>query len=124
MRKVRRRDTQPEIALRSELHRRGFRYFVDRAPLAWSRRKADLVFPRVRLAVFIDGCFWHGCPAHVDWPKSNALWWRAKIAATKARDREIDAALLGAGWHVTRAWEHDDPYEIADQLESLLRSLQ
>src|SRR4051794_36134828 len=82
MQRQRTRDTAPEIALRSELHRRGLRYRVDAAPLPELRRRADVVFRSARLAVFVDGCFWHGCPDHGVQPRANAEWWRGKLART------------------------------------------
>lgn len=104
MRAQRRRDTAPEVALRRELHRRGARFFVDRAPLPGLRRRADLVFPRKHVAVYVDGCFWHSCPQHATFPKNNAQWWADKLAANVVRDRDTDARLEAAGWHVVRVW--------------------
>lgn len=121
MKAVRRRDTKPELALRTELHRRGLRYFVDRAPLPGFRRRADLVFPRARVAVYVDGCFWHGCPIHGTWPKNNADWWKAKIEANQQRDRDTDTALQAAGWITVRVWEHEDPVSAADRVAAAVR---
>lgn len=120
MRKQRRRDTAPEVALRRELHRRGARFFVDRAPLPGLRRRADLVFPRKRVAVYVDGCFWHSCPQHATSPKNNAQWWADKLAANVVRDRDTDARLADAGWRVLRIWEHEDPIEAADRVQAAL----
>jgi DNA mismatch endonuclease (patch repair protein) len=105
MQRQRQRDTAVELALRSLLHRRGFRFRVH-YPL---RRRADIAFPALRIAVFCDGCFWHGCPEHGTWPKENAAWWRAKIEANQARDEDTDARLVAAGWVAIRVWEHDAP---------------
>jgi DNA mismatch endonuclease, patch repair protein len=117
----RRRDTKPEIALRRELHRRGLRYFVDRAPVKGVRRRADLVFPRRKVAVFVDGCFWHSCPQHATFPKNNAQWWTDKLAANVVRDRDTDARLAEQGWTVIRVWEHEDPLVAAERvLKALL----
>jgi DNA mismatch endonuclease, patch repair protein len=102
-----RRDTIPEVALRRELFRVGLRYRVDAAPVRGLRRKADVVFPGARVAVFVDGCFWHGCPEHVKWPKVNVAWWRRKIEGNQARDRETDARLAAEGWTSLRVWEHE-----------------
>lgn len=121
MRAQRRRDTAPEVALRRELHRRGARFFVDRAPLRGLRRRADLVFPRKRVAVYVDGCFWHSCPQHATSPKNNAQWWADKLAANVVRDRDTDARLAVAGWQVVRIWEHEDPAEAADRVQAALR---
>ena len=120
MQNARRRDTKPEIALRSELHGRGLRFFVDRAPLAGSRRRADIVFPRGRVAVYIDGCFWHGCPMHATWPKANAAWWREKIERNRARDVDTDAKLRAAGWIPVRVWEHEPASVAADSIVAVL----
>lgn len=115
------RDTRPERLLRSELHRRGLRFRIDRAPLGALRRRADIVFARPRVAVFVDGCFWHACPLHGTQPKHNAEWWRAKLERNRARDRDTDAALVAADWRVVRAWEHEDPADVADRVEVLVR---
>lgn len=98
--------TQPELAIRSAVHRRGRRFFTNRRPVPYLRRTADLVFPRFRLAVFIDGCFWHGCPAHGSAPKTNADFWSAKIERNRERDSETDRILEAEGWTVLRIWEH------------------
>lgn len=122
MRAQRRRDTAPEVALRRELHRRGARFFVDRAPLPGLRRRADLVFPRKHVAVYVDGCFWHSCPQHATSPKNNAQWWADKLAANVVRDRDTDTRLAAAGWSVVRIWEHEDPAEAADRVQAALRT--
>ena len=113
---MKRRDTKPELRLRSELHRRGFRFFVDRAPMQGVRRRADLVFPRRRVAVYVDGCFWHGCPLHGTWPKNNADWWRRKIQRNQERDLDTDQRLQDAGWIVVRVWEHEGAMGAADRV--------
>lgn len=116
------RDTQPERALRSAVHRRGLRFRVDRRPVEKLRRRADLVFVGARVAVFLDGCFWHACPQHLNWPKNNAAWWRQKLEANRRRDRETDAALRAAGWEVVRVWEHEDAEAAADRVEMIVRA--
>jgi DNA mismatch endonuclease (patch repair protein) len=116
------RDTKPELALRRELHRRGRRFFVDRAPLKGLRRRADLVFPRRRVAVYVDGCFWHSCPAHGTRPRNNAEWWAAKLAGNVARDRDTDTRLREAGWAVVRVWEHEEPGAAADRVDQALHA--
>lgn len=121
MRRNPRRDTRPEAALRSELHRRGLRFRKDlpiRAPDRVVR--ADIVFTRARLAVFVDGCFWHACPIHGTEPQANTDYWRPKLARNVARDRAVDQALTEAGWRVLRAWEHEDPAEVAGRVELTL----
>ncbi|OUS89471.1 very short patch repair endonuclease [Rhodococcus sp. NCIMB 12038] len=121
MRAQRRRDTAPELALRRELHRRGVRYFVDRAPMKGVRRRADLVFPRRKVAVYVDGCFWHSCPQHATFPKNNAQWWADKLAGNVTRDRDTDSTLTDAGWTVVRIWEHENPVVAADRVQAALR---
>ena len=117
MRAQARRDTAPELALRRELHRRGLRFFVDRAPLAGMRRRADLLFPRRKVAVYVDGCFWHCCPTHGTQPRNNADWWRAKLDGNVTRDRDTDSRLHDAGWTVVRIWEHENPLEAANRVQ-------
>ncbi|SUA75117.1 Very short patch repair protein [Nocardia otitidiscaviarum] len=114
MARQRRAGTAPEIALRRELHRRGARFFVDRAPMRGLRRRADIVFPRRKVAVYVDGCFWHSCPEHATFPKNNAEWWAEKLAGNVARDRDTDARLREAGWTVVRVWEHERAESAAD----------
>ena len=117
----RRRDTTIELAVRRELHRRGRRFRVDFAPDPTNRRRrADIVFTRARVSVFLDGCFWHGCPEHYIEPKSNASYWRPKIERNRARDLETTAQLQEQGWKVLRFWEHEPPDVIADQVEEEL----
>jgi DNA mismatch endonuclease (patch repair protein) len=116
MRANRRADTKPEQALRSELHRRGLRFRKDRLVRVGELRvKVDIVFPRRRVAVFVDGCFWHGCPEHGHVPRANSAYWGLKLARNAARDQRTTESLRGAGWQVIRLWEHtpaDDAAEI------------
>ncbi|GAB2753418.1 very short patch repair endonuclease [Salinifilum aidingensis] len=122
MRRTGRRDTRPELRLRRELHRRGLRYLVDASPKGTNRRRrADILFRGARIAVFVDGCFWHSCPEHAHLPKSNREWWRRKLAGVVRRDRDTDAELTTAGWLVVRVWEHEDPGTAADRIERLVR---
>ena len=116
----RKRDTRPELALRSELHRRGYRYRIDKKPLETLRCRADIVFRRQKVAVFVDGCFWHGCPDHGTNPKTNAPYWSAKIARNMERDRLNDAELREAGWTVVRVWEHELAANAAGKIARLL----
>ena len=116
-----RRDTKPELAVRRLLHARGLRYRVDLAPLKGYRRRADVVFTRKRIAIFIDGCFWHGCPLHYRVPGTNAGYWEPKIARNVERDAETTVALVEAGWRVLRYWEHVPAAEIADDVEREVR---
>jgi DNA mismatch endonuclease (patch repair protein) len=111
----RRADTRPERALRSELHRRGLRFRKDMLIAEEGVRvKADIVFPRRRLAVFVDGCFWHGCQEHGRRPRVNARYWEAKLARTRQRDERVTKALSAAGWTVLRFWEHEPMVDDAD----------
>ena len=122
MQAQRARDTAPEMRVRRLLHARGLRYRVDRPPLQGLRRRADLVFTRAKVAVYVDGCFWHGCPDHGNRPRANAEWWSAKLAANRARDEDTDRKLSLAGWAVVRAWEHEDPAVVADTVQGLVRA--
>jgi DNA mismatch endonuclease (patch repair protein) len=116
-----RRDTPAELRLRSELHRAGLRYRVDRRVLTGTRRRADIVFTAARVAVFVDGCFWHGCPDHGSWPKRNAVWWKEKIESNRRRDADTDARLEAEGWVSVRVWEHEDAGTAAARIVGLVR---
>ncbi|WP_137989119.1 very short patch repair endonuclease [Streptomyces vilmorinianum] len=107
MSKQRSRNTDVEMALRRALHASGFRYRVHRRPLKGVRREADIVFGPAKVAVFVDGCFWHGCPEHATWPKRNSMFWREKIEKNRERDANTDARLQEAGWVSLRVWEHE-----------------
>jgi len=115
------RDTSPELAVRQLLHATGLRYRVDFAPLG-GRRRADIVFTRKRVAVFIDGCFWHGCPIHATRPKTNADYWGPKLDRNVERDLETTASLESAGWTVLRFWEHEAPTNVAEAISKAVRS--
>jgi DNA mismatch endonuclease (patch repair protein) len=123
MRANRRCDTRPEVALRSALHRRGLRFRKD-APIVAEQRKArvDIAFPRQRVAVFVDGCFWHRCPQHGTEPRANATYWQAKLDRNQARDATVNLALESCGWTVIRVWEHEDPNRAAAAIEEIVRS--
>jgi DNA mismatch endonuclease, patch repair protein len=121
MARVARRDTRPELELRRALHARGLRYRVDATPVKTLRGRADILFPRSLVAVYVDGCFWHSCPTHGVLPKGNREWWREKLAATVKRDRTMEATLRGLGWEVVRVWEHEDPVAAADRIEAVVR---
>jgi len=113
--------TTPELLVRRELHRRGLRYRVN-APLpGLPRRRADLTFGRARVAVFIDGCFWHACPEHATWPARNGGWWAAKLRSNVARDRNTDAVLNAIGWLPVRIWEHEDAVTAADTIQEVVQ---
>jgi DNA mismatch endonuclease (patch repair protein) len=114
--------TDPEMALRSELHRRGLRFRKD-LPLRVRDRvvRPDIVFTRARLAVFVDGCFWHACPEHGTQPKANTDYWRPKLERNVTRDLAVNAALAAAGWRVLRAWEHEPVSDVARRVQALVR---
>jgi DNA mismatch endonuclease (patch repair protein) len=120
---ARRRDTSPEVALRRELHSRGRRFRVIFKVPGNRRRTIDIAFPRRRLAVFVDGCFWHGCPDHGNLPSSNHDWWKQKLAANAARDMDTNRILEDAGWTVLRFWEHQSAQEGADIVDATLERL-
>lgn len=121
MTSTRGRDTSAELAVRSAAHRRGLRYRVDAAPLEGVRRRADMLFSARRVAVFIDGCFWHGCPIHYVPPRANASYWAQKVEANRVRDRDTDRRLDANGWLVVRAWEHEDSELVADRIEAAVK---
>jgi DNA mismatch endonuclease (patch repair protein) len=121
MQATRRRDTPCELAVRSALHGLGLRYHVD-CPLPGSRRRADIAFGPARVAVFVDGCFWHGCPEHGTWPKANAAWWRDKIEGNRRRDHDTTQKLTDSGWLVLRFWEHTDPNAAACEIAAIVKS--
>lgn len=121
MSRQRSRDTDPERALRSRLHRLGLRYRLHGRPVKGLRRQADIVFSRARVAVFVDGCFWHQCPEHATSPKANGAWWAAKLAANVARDQDTDRRLAEAGWQVVRVWEHEDMEAAAARVVAVVR---
>nr|WP_233495881.1 very short patch repair endonuclease [Geodermatophilus sp. TF02-6] len=114
------RDTAYELAVRRRLHARGVRYRVDVRPCAQTRARGDLVWKGRRLVVFLDGCFWHGCPSCGHVPHVNRAWWVAKLAGNVARDRRADAVLRAAGWRVLRLWEHEDPDTVVEAICSAL----
>lgn len=117
----RRTDTKPEVAVRSELHRRGLRFRKDLlVRAAGEKARPDIVFTRQRVAVFVDGCFWHQCPEHGTTPKTNVEYWVPKFAANAARDGVVNAALAADGWQVLRFWEHELPSAVADRVEALV----
>jgi DNA mismatch endonuclease, patch repair protein len=122
MRGNRSRDTKPELQLRSCLHALGLRYRVSVRPVSSIRRTADVVFSSVRVAVFVDGCYWHGCPAHYRPAKRNTEFWTEKIETNRRRDFETDRLLEEAGWAVIRVWEHEDPLTAAQGVAEVVRT--
>lgn len=117
------RDTKPELALRRAVFALGLRYNVGKRPIKGVRRTADLVFPRLQLAVFLDGCFWHGCPDHHTVAKTNADFWAQKVATNRRRDSDTDARLEDAGWTVVRIWEHESVDGAARRIASTVQRL-
>jgi DNA mismatch endonuclease (patch repair protein) len=122
MRSTPQRDTPAELRVRRLLHAMGLRYLIDARPLQDSSRRADIVFRRAMVAVFIDGCFWHGCPKHGTWPKTNEHFWREKILANRARDSDTSVRLRQRGWLVVRVWEHEDPTRAAERVARRVRA--
>lgn len=118
MARTRGKDNPRERELRSALHRQGLRFRIHYAAIPGTKRSIDIAFPKWRLAVFCDGCFWHGCPIHATTPKANREWWENKIAANKARDLDTDSRLTNDGWTVLRIWEHVS----VDDATSLVRT--
>ncbi|GAB4100925.1 very short patch repair endonuclease [Sinomonas halotolerans] len=115
------RDTAPELSVRRAVHAMGLRYRVAMRPEKALRRTADLVFTRARVAVFIDGCYWHGCPEHYIEPARNVDYWRPKIARNRERDAETTQLLTEAGWTVLRFWSHEDPAQVAGRIAETVR---
>lgn len=116
------RDTRAELAVRRLVHAAGLRYRVNARPEPDLRRTADLLFTRVRVAVFIDGCYWHGCPEHFSVPATNLDYWSTKISQNQARDLETTALLAAHGWLVLRFWEHEPPTTVAERIAELVQA--
>ncbi len=110
------------MAIRQLLHARGLRYRVAWRIPGMPRRTVDIAFTRARVAVFVDGCFWHSCPIHRTTPASNRAWWESKLATNRARDAATDQHLLGLGWQVLRIWEHEDPAETAERVYDAVKA--
>jgi DNA mismatch endonuclease (patch repair protein) len=115
------RDTKPELAVRSAVHRLGLRFVVHAIPEPGVRRRADLVFRGSKVAVFVDGCFWHCCPEHATFPIAHASYWLPKLAATRARDIDTTERLQDLGWAVVRVWEHEPIEQAAAQIAGVVR---
>lgn len=116
--------TEPELSLREELLSREIIFHENVRPEPSLRFRADFLFETHKLAVFIDGCFWHGCPIHGTWPKANQIWWRSKIEGNRARDARAVEELTSLGWSVMRFWSHDDKGQCADLIERTLGTLE
>ena len=118
---IRRIDTAPELLLRSRLHRAGLRFRKDyRLDVPSRRVRADVVFTRPRVAVFVDGCFWNVCPLHGSQPKTNTSYWGAKLRRNRERDGEVNTALVAAGWVVVLIWEHVSVTEAVAEVKHVL----
>lgn len=115
------RDTTPEVRLRQALHARGLRFRKHYRPCVATRCEVDVAFTRTKVAVLIDGCFWHRCPVHATDPKANGSWWETKLAANVARDRRNDSAMCDAGWTVLRFWEHEGMDHVVEAIELKVR---
>lgn len=113
MANIRQKGTDAEVALRRQLCRIGLRYRIDYEVLKKPRRVADIAFPGRKIAIFVDGCFWHGCPEHASWPKRNAEFWRQKIETNQLRDADTNERLRSLGWTVLRFWSHESPTDAA-----------
>ncbi|MDW9650160.1 DNA mismatch endonuclease Vsr [Sinorhizobium meliloti] len=120
MGRVRQKGTKAELDLRRALHARGLRYRLHVPLLKTPRRVADIVFSNARVAVFVDGCFWHGCPLHGSWPKQNADFWREKIETNRARDADTDQRLESLGWKVIRIWAHENAVDAAERIAQMV----
>ncbi|MDT0308361.1 very short patch repair endonuclease [Streptomyces sp. DSM 44917] len=114
------RNTTPEVAVRRLLHATGHRYRLHRPVPGMRRRTIDIAFPGPKVAVFLDGCFWHGCPEHATHPKANKEWWREKLDRNVSRDRETTQRLTEEGWTVLRFWEHEPSDEVAARISRVV----
>ncbi|WP_409057903.1 very short patch repair endonuclease [Streptomyces sp. SYP-A7185] len=122
MSKQRSRNTKPEVVVRRLLHAAGLRYRLQRRVPGMARNTIDIAFPGPRVAVFIDGCFWHGCPEHATYPKANSAFWREKIDKNALRDTRTTAHLESLGWTVLRFYTHEKPEQVAAQVTAVIRS--
>ncbi|MDF2092583.1 very short patch repair endonuclease [Knoellia sp. 3-2P3] len=114
-------ETAPEMHIRRLLHASGLRYRIHYPVPGRPRRKIDIAFPKARVAVFVDGCYWHACPQHGTMPKSNTEWWQWKLSANTSRDEDTNRVLAEAGWRVMRFWEHESPEQVATAVTRAVR---
>lgn len=119
-----RRDTKPEVALRKALWRAGLRYRVQFKVPGLPRRRVDIAFTRQKVAIQVDGCFWHGCPEHGSQPTRNSEWWTWKIERNQTRDRDTDDRLAELGWQVIHVWEHEEPNSAAARVLATIRAVE
>jgi DNA mismatch endonuclease, patch repair protein len=122
MSKQARAHTEPEVTLRRLLHAAGLRYRVGLAVPGMQRRTIDVAFTRAKVAVFVDGCFWHSCPEHATFPAANKDWWAEKLAGNTARDAATTAHLESLGWRVIRVWEHESMAEVAARVRAAVQT--
>jgi DNA mismatch endonuclease (patch repair protein) len=122
MSRQRRKNTEPEVAIRKILHSMGLRFRVTVPIPGMPRRTIDIAFTRARVAVFVDGCFWHVCPEHATSPAANSQWWSNKLSTNQARDAATNEHLASIGWQVVRIWEHEDPTTAAERIAGAVRS--
>ncbi len=123
MKANRKTGSQPEVLLAHALHRRGLRYRKNQSVATSAGDvRPDLVFSGTRVAVFVDGCFWHRCPIHGNTPRTNSAYWEPKLRRNEERDRDVTAALAADGWTVIRVWEHEPVESAADSVEAVVRS--
>lgn len=122
MRRFKSADTLPEVRVRSALHGQGLRFRIQVPVPELPRRRIDIAFPRQKVAVFIDGCFWHSCPDHGKIPARNGEWWAEKLRKNAHRDMTTNEALMHEGWTVVRAWEHQDAAEVAELVARVVRA--
>lgn len=120
MKAVRRKGTKAELELRAALIELGLDFEINRPPCPGLRREADILFPQERIAVFVDGCFWHGCPIHGTMAKANAQFWKEKIERNKRRDADTNQRLREKGWCVVRVWEHVPPKIAAERIRDIV----
>lgn len=122
MQRVRQSGTDCELRVRKALHKAGLRYRVNIIPEKSLRTRADIVFPRKRIAIFIDGCFWHSCPIHGTLPTKNQSWWTAKLNANRERDERATNLLRDLGWIVLRFWSHENVGSVVETVKEVLNS--
>lgn len=115
-------DTRPEVELRSSLYRSGLRFRKHASPWPDAGFTPDILFPRAQVAVYVDGCFWHGCPEHRPISIHRSAFWRSKVERTIERDRQQEAALMRRGWQVVRVWEHDESRSASERIQLIVRS--
>lgn len=118
-----RHGTRPEMDLRRALFRRGLRFRVDTRPVVGLNRRADVVLPGDRVAIYMHGCFWHGCVLHYRRPRSHSHYWATRLEEARARDMDTERTLREKGWVVVTVWEHEDISEAADRIVATVRAL-